>query len=126
MQIVIDVDEDLYEDIIAHDRENREGAKSAYYFEGLIQNGIPLPKGHGRLGDLDALETEMENGIRAGNYEEGYEEFAHINNMDDCVDCVRYAPTIIEATIGVRRNEKNKEKSEKQNKEDIRTVRDII
>jgi hypothetical protein len=51
----------------------------------------------GRLGDLDALETEMVSGIRAGNYEEGYETFAHINNMDDCVDCVRYADTIINA-----------------------------
>lgn len=97
MQIVIDIPEDLYEDIITHNRENREGTKSAYYFEGLIQNGTPLPERRGRLGDLDALETEMANGIRAGNYEEGYEKFAHINNMDDCVDCVRYASTIIEA-----------------------------
>lgn len=58
--------------------------------------GTPLPKGHGRLGDLDALETEMVNGIHAGNYEEGYEEYGHINNMDDCVECVKYANTIIE------------------------------
>jgi len=56
-----------------------------------------LPKGHGRLGDLDALEEEIVNGINAGNYEEGYETFAHINNMDDCVECVKYADTIIEA-----------------------------
>ncbi len=62
-----------------------------------IANGEPLPKGHGRLGDLDALETEMVNGIKAGNYEEGYETFAHINDMDDCVECVKYADTIIEA-----------------------------
>jgi hypothetical protein len=61
-----------------------------------IVDGTALPKGHGRLGDLDALETEMVSGIRAGNYEEGYETFAHINNMNDCVDCVRYADTIIE------------------------------
>lgn len=66
-------------------------------------NGTPLPKGHGRLGDLDALEKEMTNGIKAGLYEEagllgeGYETFTHINNVDDCVDCVRYADTIIEA-----------------------------
>jgi hypothetical protein len=56
-----------------------------------------LPKGCGRLGDLDAVETEMINGIKAGNYEEGYETYGHINNMDDCVECVRFAPTIIEA-----------------------------
>lgn len=65
-----------------------------------FENGTPLPKGHGRLGDLDALEKEIINGIKAGNYEEGYETFAHINNMDDCVDCVRYAPTIIESEGG--------------------------
>lgn len=66
----------------------------------LIRFGKPLPKGHGRLGDLDALETGMVNGIRAGNYEEGYETFAHIVDMDDCVDYVRYADTIIEADRG--------------------------
>ena len=65
-----------------------------------IKNGTPLPKGHGRLGDLDALEKEMVNGIRAGNLEEGYEEYGNINNVDDCVDCVRYADTIIEADNG--------------------------
>lgn len=62
-----------------------------------IANGVQLPKGHGRLGDLDALEKEMVNGILAGNYEEGYEKYAHINDMDDCVECVKYADTIIEA-----------------------------
>ena len=66
-------------------------------FIDLVKNGTPLPKGHGRLGDLDALETEMVNGIKAGNYDEGYETFAHINDMDDCVECVKYADAIIEA-----------------------------
>lgn len=61
-----------------------------------ILDGTPLPEHHGRLGDLDELEAEMINGIKAGNYEEGYEEYAHINDMDDCIECVRYAPTIIE------------------------------
>jgi hypothetical protein len=46
MKIIIDIPDDIYEEIIVHNREMREGAKSAYYFEGLIQNGIPLPKGH--------------------------------------------------------------------------------
>jgi hypothetical protein len=93
MQIVIDVPQKLvYE---GFERPFTEEEKN--FLIKAIGNGIPLPGRHGRLGDLDALETEMENGIRAGNYEEGYEKFAHINNMDDCVDCVRYADTIIEA-----------------------------
>lgn len=55
---------------------------------------------HGRLIDADALEQEMINGIKAGNYEDGYDDYPNINNMDDCVECVRYADTIIEAEEG--------------------------
>lgn len=64
----------------------------------VIYNGIPLPEHHGRLGDLDALEKEIINGIKAGNYEEGYEKYQHINDIDDCVECVHYADTIIEGS----------------------------
>ena len=45
MQIVIDIPKDVYEEIMAHNREMREGGMSAYYFEGLIQDGTPLPQG---------------------------------------------------------------------------------
>jgi hypothetical protein len=62
-----------------------------------IKHGSQLPKGHGRIGDLDALEQEMINGIKAGNYEDGYDDYSHINNIDDCVVCVRCADAIIEA-----------------------------
>ena len=43
MNLIINIDEDVYKEIMAHDRERREGGKSAYYFEGLIQNGTPIP-----------------------------------------------------------------------------------
>ncbi len=62
-----------------------------------LLEGTILPKGHGRIGDLDALEQEMIGGINAGNFEDGYDDYAHINDLDDCVDCVRYADAIIEA-----------------------------
>lgn len=65
-----------------------------------IINGRPLPKGHGRLIDGSKLKVELECGIRAGNYEEGYEKYPHINSMDDCVDTVEYADTVIEADRG--------------------------
>jgi hypothetical protein len=52
---------------------------------------------HGDLIDREMLEQGLRNGIKAGNYEEGYEHYANINNMDDCVECVRYADTVIEA-----------------------------
>ena len=58
---------------------------------------VEVPEPHGDLIDREILEQELRNGIRAGNYEEGYEQYAHINNMDDCVECVRYADTVIEA-----------------------------
>lgn len=92
MKIVIEIDDELYEEILS-----RKYSKTK--LEKAVADGEPLPEGHGRLGDLDALETEMINGIYAGNFEEGYETFAHINDMDDCVDCVRYADTIIEADV---------------------------
>lgn len=62
-----------------------------------IAAGIPLPKRHGDLIDRSKLVVELECGIRAGNYEEGYEEYAHINSMDDCIDAVQYADTVVEA-----------------------------
>lgn len=65
-----------------------------------VGRGTVLPKGHGRLIDASKLKVELECGIRAGNYEEGYEKYPHINSMDDCVDAVEYADTIIEADKG--------------------------
>lgn len=58
---------------------------------------VELPEKHGDLIDRDALVKEMTNGIRAGNLEEGYEMYPNINNMDDCIDCVRYTDAVIEA-----------------------------
>ena len=41
-----------------------------------------------------ALLEEIENGIKAGNYEEGYEEYPHINDMDDILECIKYADSV--------------------------------
>lgn len=95
MKIVIDIDEESYEHIKAY--SNEEVLPIGWY---AIINGTPLPEHHGRLGDLDVLEAEMINGIKAGNYEEGYEKYQHINDIDDCIECVHYADTIIEADRG--------------------------
>lgn len=96
MELIINIDEDVR---IAITRMGllRIPDEMQKKVDKAIQHGVPLPKGHGRLGDLDALEKEIVNGIKAGNYEEGYETFAHINDMDDCIECVKYADTIIEA-----------------------------
>lgn len=52
MQIVIDIDED-YVRII-----NKNGASN--YPEEVIKNGTPLPKGHGRIMDVDKVIKKME------------------------------------------------------------------
>lgn len=91
MQVVIDIPlEWLF------DMKNKKFCQTDSLYQKIL-NGTPLPEGHGRIGDLDALEQEMLNGIKAGNYEDGYDDYPHINNIDDCVDCVRYADAIIEA-----------------------------
>lgn len=41
MKLIIDIPKNVYEEIMTHNRELRESGKSAYYFEGLIQNGTP-------------------------------------------------------------------------------------
>ncbi len=82
MKIVIDMPEDVYEEIMAHNRELRESGKSAYYLEGLIQNGTPLPEGHGDLIDRKEL---LKQPMDLANYPSNY---------------VQVAPTIIEADKG--------------------------
>ena len=102
MQIVIDIDTATYTALSSC--TEREKVNELNYYEHLIANGTPLPEHHGRLGDLDALYKEMKNGIKAGNYEDGYEDYEHINNMDDCLEAVKYAETIIPATKGDNKN----------------------
>ena len=54
MQIVIDISEERFRDIqrIAEVQLERNHFKTA---EQIIANATPLPKGHGRIGDLDVL-----------------------------------------------------------------------
>ena len=70
IELVVKIPEDVYKDIMIHNREMREGGKSAYYFEGLIQNGILIPKGHGDLKDMGNLQyvfdLTRENPIYSG------------------------------------------------------------
>lgn len=95
MEIVVKIPDDMIKLL----KQGNFGAKyNIYELVGCLMNGTPLPKHHGRLGDLDKLYTEMNNGIKAGLYEDGYEHYGHINDMDDCLECVEYADTIIEAS----------------------------
>jgi len=58
---------------------------------------IELPP-HGRLGDLDALYAEISNGNKAYNGIDGYDgEYPNIADVDDCLEAIKYADTVIEA-----------------------------
>ena len=79
MQIVIDISEELYQMC-------RGCLGDADCIESAIANGTPLPKGHGRLIDADALIYRQ---THHGNY---YTPFELIDRND-----LNNAPTIIEA-----------------------------
>lgn len=56
MQIVIDIPEEIYEEIKTTKSIYRTGAKVLC---NAIVNGTPLPKGHGRIADVDKMLDEM-------------------------------------------------------------------
>lgn len=58
MEIVIDISDERFRDIqrIAEVQTERKHFKTA---EQIIANGIPLPKGHGRIADIDKVLEEM-------------------------------------------------------------------
>lgn len=78
MQIVIDIPEEEYQNYLKMRPSYPEGV---FCYIKAIQNGTPLPKGHGRLIDADALKDEWKEGFHRKMVEA---------IMDD-------APTIIEA-----------------------------
>ena len=97
MQIVIEISDDDYQFIKDTEFENYVVTKHLYE---AVYKGTPLPKGHGRLGDLDVLEklciehdignSAFDNSpmIEQGHYSDG-----------DCIwkPLFDFAPTIIEA-----------------------------
>lgn len=94
MQLVINIDDKLYEII-----KNPKKLETMYHAGRLceaVRNGTPLPKGYGRLGDLDKIQSmarkKAEDYFPEGRYDYGYRKalFDFAKDIDD-------APTIIEA-----------------------------
>ena len=56
IELVIKIDEDAYKDLIKTG-ENTIHLGTLLDLRNSIKNGIPLPKGHGRLIDADELKT---------------------------------------------------------------------
>jgi len=102
MHVVIDIPEEKYQGIINMAEEILDVSTfcSPRYLYKAVLDGTPLPKGYGRLGDLDKIANEVnalkDNWNRYGNeYESGrYESYDYV------VDVIENAPIIIEADKG--------------------------
>ena len=58
MQILVDIDENLYTRLFDNGDEYVADMRRACV---AIRKGIPLPKGHGRLIDADSYHTDIKN-----------------------------------------------------------------
>ena len=85
MQIVIEIDEEEYE-------KNKTARCDYHTLRMAIMNGTPLPKGHGRLIDADALEKKM-----CDREEELGDDRALWESSAVSVALDMFAPTIIPA-----------------------------
>lgn len=88
MEIVINIDEKDYNNIEPFlNGETIKGGINLFKTLEIIKNGIPLPKGHGRLIDVDDIKViELEDSLHIIQHCKG-----------DDVDVYIDAPTIIEA-----------------------------
>lgn len=89
MKLIIDIsDEDYNECKFRKDLLSLGGEPTDLTFnmriETLIANGIPLPKGHGRLIDANKLISS----------------FPNYDGVSDVAKTIDYAPTVIEADKG--------------------------
>lgn len=82
MQIVIDIPNEEYKTL--SELSEKEKVNELSYYERIIANGTPLPKGHGRLIDGDVL----------------YKLFEQDNFIWESDSYILTAPTIIEADRG--------------------------
>ena len=65
MQIVIDIDEDIYE----HAKNKSEDSRDEGTAMRAIEKGVILPKNHGRLIDAGALDKEVISHVHSGDAE---------------------------------------------------------
>jgi len=71
MQIVIDIPEEIYENINNHSGMAYAVEDYLHEVEWAIKNGTPLPKGHGKIGDIDRLyEVFLRNVVGAPVYKQ--------------------------------------------------------
>jgi len=91
-EIVIRIPEETYNQIV---EESKLSPRYLDYFERRVAEGTPLPKGHGRLGDLSKIYVELNEAQI-----EGTEEY---KGLGEAKQIVCNAPTIIEAEKGAEK-----------------------
>ena len=102
MQIVIDIPEEEYQNYLKMRPAYPDGV---FCYIKAIQNGTPIPKGHGRLIDADkTLATAWTNFYKhEGEWEKKDNDYLPIGRLYDqngfecCQQTIVNAPTIIEA-----------------------------
>ena len=90
MRLIIDIPEEDYNNIApVLNGETIEGGFDILKTLEIIKNGTPLPKGHGRLKDVDKIGlTNFECFMCNGDYKEALKKY---------IEKIENAPTIIEA-----------------------------
>lgn len=88
MQIVIDIPEETYKNVRMYGTYLNPRDKSN--LEKALENGTPLPKGHGRLIDMEYLKEHIYQCAINGRP-------LHMMEMHELIDCLEEVPTIIEA-----------------------------
>lgn len=99
MQIVIDIQDDVYRVLKEDIYPIPDTERLALVFKTLVKKGTPLPKGHGRLIDADKIcrHTFAEEDNLTG-YGMTYSEMGAYNDgINDMYKIIKRAPTIIEA-----------------------------
>jgi hypothetical protein len=94
MKIVIDIEQELYEEILS-----RKYSKTR--LEKAVAKGIPLPEHHGRLGDLDALEEYFRNvrkELKASDYKNDIEFFVRDEMLLNVQQFIHLCDAIIEGS----------------------------
>ena len=100
MQIVIDIDDDMYKSVVSNDAYVL-GDVDLILIENAIANGTPLPEHHGRLGDLDALEENFRNvrkKLKASDYKNAIEFFVRDEMLLNIQQFIHLCDAIIEGS----------------------------
>ena len=92
MKLIIDIPKEEYE-LVRHENKS---FRTELELMNAVANGVPLPKHHGRLKDVDAFLSKVKADREHSAYSGSWTADDVLTALDNS-----YAPTIIEADGGV-------------------------